>query len=592
VLHQLQHQVAELVGRVYRPSDSLADLLAGLLRAAVRDACAKGGIICAPGFCDVSVGSGEEKIVAGQGVDGLESRPGFDHSLTMKGTLVANGHSPATDAANCSAPIVYQNQEIGCVSFAFDQQPRASAVGAEFLGSFAREIAFLVKRHDVGSYARQKLGIDAILIGSSRPLRRLEEGIEKVAQSDLPVLIEAEFGLRELDVAAAIHCCGPRKHRPFVAKHCAAQQAPTFLAELAASLGKARGGSLFLRFIDELDHALQKELLSLLGSLNSAERDVRIIASASRPLAELVTEGGFCRFLRTEIEVLKLEVPPLRHRREDIPLLLEHELRKHGCNPPKRFSAEALSGCQVYDWPENLLELERLIARLAVMTDGDCISIADLQQHLGWPAFETDAPVNGVRLSEEENDAPDLPPGAGIKFELSENACPPDQHMVELARNLIAGRCENLDKYGVGIQRALNYVARNFDHEISLTELAKQSFFSPSHLSFLFKKTLGVSFKGILTIVRIEKAKQLLAEKPNHSITEISLDAGFGDLSHFEKTFKRMTGLNPREFRRRKLAEMAGETSATYAGRAQKAGLNSIVENSAGKAFLPKSRAV
>lgn len=450
------------------------------------------------------------------------------------------------------------NKNMGCAAFALGD--RIESPGLDPLQSFADEIAFLARRYDASLYTRSKLGINGIMIGASSALRHLNEIIEKVAHADLPVLIEAEFGSGELAVAAAIHCRSSRSHRPFVVLSCSAHAFSDFRAELSTALSQAQGGSLFIKSIDELDHAMQRELLAVFTSLNcfdgSGRMDVRILTSVSHSLDQLVRAGHFCRSLRTEIEVLKVETPPLRSRREDIPLLLEHELRKNQSYSYKKFSEEALAACEAYDWPENLLELERTVARLAVMTDGDCINLADLQQHLGWSLI--DKPEASLLEESRPEDEESELLGTSTEVILSTNGefgeslCVPDTRIVNLACSLVAGDFHGLERYGVGIERALTYIAKNFDREISLTELAKQSCFSPSHLSFLFKKTLGVSFKAILAVVRIEKAKQLLVEKPNHSITEISLDVGFGDLSHFEKTFKRLAGLNPREFRRRK----------------------------------------
>lgn len=450
------------------------------------------------------------------------------------------------------------------MSFSSDPTLAATAGGGDFRPSFGREAAFLVETHETELGAGRKLGMEASFLGSSEAVRCLQAAAEKVSQSGLPVLIEAEFGTDELAVANAIHCAGSRKEKRLVVLNCASQQPSTFRTELVACLGKAQDGSLFLRSVDELDYAMQKELLSLPGLFNLSDphverADVRVMASASRPLLDLVKEGHFLRFLRTEIEVLKIEVPPLRSRPEDLNLLIGHELKKYEHHGRKRFSPEALAACEAYPWPENFLELRRAVAQLVVMTDGDCIDVNDLRQHLGWPgsenwkngSFEQNSPDS------QENASPEVAPADDTNADGGDQSFFPDKRIVELARDLIAGRFEDLGRFGPGIERALTYITRNFDHEISLGELARQSHFSPSHLSFLFKKTLGISFKGILAAVRIEKARQLLIEKPHDSITEISLDVGFGDLSHFEKTFKRTTGVNPREYRRRKLEELA-----------------------------------
>jgi len=88
---------------------------------------------------------------------------------------------------------------------------------------------------------------------------------------------------------------------------------------------------------------------------------------------------------------------------------------------------------------------------------------------------------------------------------------------------------------------------------------------SPSHLSFLLKRSLGVPFKSLLAAVRIERAKQLLSEPNPSSITDISLEVGFGDLSHFERTFKRLVGTNPREYRRQQIGSRAAPVRSIHA---------------------------
>lgn len=104
------------------------------------------------------------------------------------------------------------------------------------------------------------------------------------------------------------------------------------------------------------------------------------------------------------------------------------------------------------------------------------------------------------------------------------------------------------------LQKALAYLSENFSEQVSLGQLAKHACISPSHLAYLFKSAFGVSFKPFLGKVRIEKAKQLLVEEAPVRITNVALDVGFMDLSHFEKLFKRIVGMNAREYRRRSLS--------------------------------------
>lgn len=120
-----------------------------------------------------------------------------------------------------------------------------------------------------------------------------------------------------------------------------------------------------------------------------------------------------------------------------------------------------------------------------------------------------------------------------------------------LAKAIVEGELDELGRMHVSVSRALKHIGKNFQDEITLGELAGAAGVSPSHLCYLFKSSLGITFKTLLGMVRVEKAKQLLVENTQYRITDISLDVGFGDLSHFEKTFKRMLKVSPREYRRR-----------------------------------------
>jgi len=107
--------------------------------------------------------------------------------------------------------------------------------------------------------------------------------------------------------------------------------------------------------------------------------------------------------------------------------------------------------------------------------------------------------------------------------------------------------------YHPGLQKALTYLAHHYAETISLSRLAQQACLSRSHLSYLFKQLIGVSFKPFLAAVRIEKARRFLVEKPHFSVTRIGGEVGFGDLRHFERTFKRWAGSTPRAYRQRAL---------------------------------------
>lgn len=463
-------------------------------------------------------------------------------------------------AAGSSAPHAAQKFEVGPMTLVFEKP------GAEMVANCARlharldELAqnaeLLIDRLQIYWCVKRRLGIDisSIVLGSSGALHSLHAAVQKIARSRLPVFLVAGFGSDALAVAAMLHCRNEHMHRPFVTLRCACQQPHEFQHNLCVAIKKAGGGSLFLSEVDMLSDAMQRDLLSALSfglEFSATEgEDVRLLASSTCSIDRLVSEGRINRFLCTQLDLLRIEVPPLRDRREDIGPLVEYEIGAR-LSLRKSVSEEAMQVLERYHWPGDVGELRQTVSRLAVMSDSDRIAVEDIAAHTPLlstePAWEPDTPAgpgtSAVSAKAAESDTGNAQPTEGI---------------AELARALAAGDQVDLTPYGIGVQRALLYVSKSYRTEISLAQLAENAYLSPSHLSFLFKKMLGIPFKALLAVVRIEEAKQLLAKNPSLSVTEVSLDCGFGDLSHFERTFKRIVGVNPREFRRRHSAAPPG----------------------------------
>jgi two-component system response regulator HydG len=231
------------------------------------------------------------------------------------------------------------------------------------------------------------------LIGQTAPLRQLRALIERVASAGTPVLITGETGTGKEMVAMAIHADGPRADKPFVAVNCAALPEPLLESEL---FGHARGaftgavqsrrglfleaheGTLFLDEVGDLPLALQGKLLRVLqsgevrpvGSETARNVDTRCIAATHKDLTTLVENGLFREDLFFRLDVLRVPVPPLRERVEDIPLLVEHFLRRSLERSPQSALAglepAALDHLAEYGWPGNVRQLENLIERLVV----------------------------------------------------------------------------------------------------------------------------------------------------------------------------------------------------------------------------------
>jgi DNA-binding NtrC family response regulator len=242
------------------------------------------------------------------------------------------------------------------------------------------------------------------LIGNSGPMERVKEIIGKVAVTDSPVLIEGESGTGKELVAAAIHRLSSRAKRPFLPVNCSAIPADlleseffghvrgAFSGAVADALGLFRGaneGTIFLDEIAELPPPLQVKLLRVLqemqvrpvGSTKAFAVDVRVIAATNRNLEQAMTNGSFRQDLFYRLNVVRVSLPPLRERREDIPAIVNHFLRRFN----RRFrrdirgiAPEALAALTAYDFPGNVRELENLIERAFAMGAREQITLADL----------------------------------------------------------------------------------------------------------------------------------------------------------------------------------------------------------------------
>ena len=230
------------------------------------------------------------------------------------------------------------------------------------------------------------------MVGHSACLREQIERACQVAKSDADVLIMAESGTGKELLAQFIHRASPRRNYAFVAVNCAAFPETLLESELfghvrgaftgavAARPGKfelASGGTLLLDEISEMPVSLQPKLLRVLqerevdrlGDTRPHRVDVRVIATTNRHLPSLVEEGRFRADLFYRLDVVPLVIPPLRERREDIPELVEHFVRKYA--PPQRavrFTDDLLRRLTEYDWPGNVRELENVVRRILVLS--------------------------------------------------------------------------------------------------------------------------------------------------------------------------------------------------------------------------------
>jgi two-component system nitrogen regulation response regulator NtrX len=251
---------------------------------------------------------------------------------------------------------------------------------------------------------RESLTKKWTLIGKTPAINNLRRQIELAAKSNSRVLITGESGAGKEVVARLLHELSSRQRMPFIEVNCAAipqelieselfgHEKGSFTGAFEQKKGKfelADGGTLFLDEIADMSAQTQAKLLRVIetqqfqrvGGSRNIKVDVRIIAATNKDLEERIKNGNFRDDLYFRLNVIPITVPPLRERKEDIPLLVEHFLRMLAAEygqAPKRMTPEAMKRLMAYDWPGNIRELKNLIERLVIMTPSETITAEDI----------------------------------------------------------------------------------------------------------------------------------------------------------------------------------------------------------------------
>jgi DNA-binding NtrC family response regulator len=266
----------------------------------------------------------------------------------------------------------------------------------------------------------------AEIVGRSAAMRKVFDAVDVVGPTDATVLITGESGTGKELVAKAIHAASPRKYEPLVAIHCGALtetllESELFGHEKGAFTGAqyrrkgkfevADGGTVFLDEIADISLRMQTDLLRVLqekevtrvGGQHPIKVDFRCVAATNRDLMQLVEEGKFRPDLYYRLNVFSIDLPALRQRREDIPLLVEHFVAKFALSMNKRInrvSSEAMALLQKHDWPGNVRELENAVERAMVVSREPEITADDLSIPKNG---SVDAP-DGASLQDVEKD--------------------------------------------------------------------------------------------------------------------------------------------------------------------------------------------
>ncbi|NPE55704.1 helix-turn-helix domain-containing protein [Dickeya dadantii] len=296
------------------------------------------------------------------------------------------------------------------------------------------------------------------------------------------------------------------------------------LEQVLAAIPDDRRLTLCIPGFDTLTEQQQQKALALLRVEHARRSELRLVfgliatlteqrASPAQPGAQLVSAFG-CQLL---------SVPALKGRTQDIAELVHAAWQAYRQSVRQTLHPEVLFHLHHYDWPGNVRQLWHSVARLLMLSDDAEIDLAQASSILPQIVTRTELEASGERQR--------------INRSLCDAVLSRDQ--------------DALQQFHPSVIKALLYLGEHFQQEVTLIELAENSHISPSHLSYLLKHSLRLSFKQILNQTRIFYACQRLECHPMSRITNLYLDCGYGDLSHFEKMFKRYTGVTPIEFRKK-----------------------------------------
>jgi two-component system response regulator HydG len=329
--------------------------------------------------------------------------------------IVMTGHASVESAVDC----------MRAGAFDYLEKPLPEPTRVRLTVQRAIERRRLVSRNHAleRELEAREAGATPTLIGTSPALRALQRTLGSLRHNESTVLITGESGTGKELVAAALHAASPRRSGPFVPVDCGALPESIIESELfghergafTGAVGApglfrlAHGGTLFLDEIGEIPLAVQAKLLRALqtrevrplGGSAAAPVDIRVIGATNRDLGEMVAAGTFRRDLYYRLDVVRLALPPLRERREDVPLLARHFLEKHR-RPDSHvlgFEPEALAALAARDWPGNVRELENAVESALALARGERLGVHDFALASAHRAPAAPAAETGLALS-------------------------------------------------------------------------------------------------------------------------------------------------------------------------------------------------
>lgn len=402
-----------------------------------------------------------------------------------------------------------------------------------FPSSHFTDVFELLPTKIINLLTRRKLEIESVKqfghayswIGNSESLFNFEKSIEHLSNQETIVVIHGEPCSGKIIAALSIHVFGQNSDQPFIISNCLDWNKTKYNELIESLLFETSNGTLYLRHFDLLDDELQKKVLKKIlkhtqdHSVYKTKNHCRLIFSVQNTSTNIGStfEGTFIRD-----SVSQIRLPSLNQRTADIKALGIAMLTNLNSICFTKLDDICWQYLQQIKWGTGFEQLELLMFKLVNFCNKSNIDLQALITQLSKMDINTESSL----------------------FEIEQKS------ISGLAKDIAGGKVVEIYDQHPAVNKAIAYVANNFDQCFDLSTLARNSCVSPSHLSSLLRKRLNTNFKQFLNLCRIEKSIIFLRENPNMQVTEISASLGFCDLSHFEKTFKRQTGNTPKEFRK------------------------------------------
>lgn len=330
-----------------------------------------------------------------------------------------------------------------------------------------------------------------------------------------PVFISGELEADKYSVARQIHHRRCLQKEAFIGVSSNISDLAHYKNHLDKCIQEAQGGTLYLPEVDLLPDIIKEHLITLFNDDNFNNRiyknEINLIVSCTYPVTSNNDQSEYiANLLNCTIPYLEIHIALLRQKKEAFNAYINYISQGVATRHYLSLDSVAMDLLLSYDWPQQLDQLQKILCLLAYYCESDVT-----QEDVLALNFTNDkATLDIIDVIERQDMEP--------------------------------------FKYAhIGLQKALMYLAENYKQEITLTALSNVACTSSSHLSYLFRRHLNLSFKTILVQLRIRYAKRLIEDVPRMKITDISLESGFGDLSHFEKMFKRYIGYTPRQHRQK-----------------------------------------